>query len=76
MTMQEEGGPLLSCGTVQQAEQSQAQQQFAKGFTDGFNVAKATCKAQAPQGVTALDPNYEKGFNAGAAAAIAKFCKA
>ncbi|MEU1598792.1 hypothetical protein ABZ468_39770 [Streptomyces sp. NPDC005708] len=77
VTMQEQGGSKLSCGTVQQAEQSNAQQQFAKGFTDGFNTAKQTCKAQAPQqGLVAVDPNYEKGFNSGAAAAIAKFCKA
>jgi hypothetical protein len=75
VTMQEEGGPKLSCGSVKQAEQTNAQQQFAKGFTDGFNTAKQTCKAQAPQqGLVAVDPNYEKGFNSGAAAAIAKFC--
>ncbi|MGW5664305.1 hypothetical protein ACWEWG_30210 [Streptomyces sp. NPDC003758] len=74
VSMQEEGGPKLSCGSVKQAEEQQTQDQFAKGFKDGFNLAKATCKAQAPQGVTAVDPNYEKGFNAGAAAAIAKFC--
>ncbi|MGR6971462.1 hypothetical protein ACU639_18055 [Streptomyces cynarae] len=74
VTLQEKGGPTLSCGSVKQAEEQQTQDQFAKGFKDGFNLAKATCKAQAPQGVTAVDPNYEKGFNAGAAAAIAKFC--
>ncbi|MED7821183.1 hypothetical protein [Streptomyces chiangmaiensis] len=74
VTMQEEGGPMLTCGTVKQAEEKQTQDQYAKGYEDGFKLAKATCKAQAPQGITTLDPNYEKGFNAGAAAAIAKYC--
>lgn len=74
VTMQEEGGPKLSCGTVQQGEQQEAQSQYQKGYLDGFTAAKATCKAEPKQGVTALDPNYEKGFNAGAAAAIAKYC--
>ncbi|POX54844.1 hypothetical protein C3488_00060 [Streptomyces sp. Ru72] len=74
VTLQEEGGPKLSCGSVKQAEAKQTQEQYAKGYKDGFNLAKSTCKAQAPQGVTAVDPNYEKGFNAGAAAAIAKYC--
>ncbi|MET8641940.1 hypothetical protein [Streptomyces sp. NPDC004675] len=74
VTMQEEGGPRLACGTVKQAEEKQTRDQYAKGYQDGFKLAKATCKAQAPQGVIAVDPNYEKGFNAGAAAAIAKYC--
>ncbi|MEE1671586.1 hypothetical protein RCR19_39885 [Streptomyces sp. WAC07094] len=74
VTMQEEGGPRLTCGTVKQAEEKQTRDQYAKGYQDGFKLAKATCKAQAPQGVTAVDPNYERGFNAGAAAAIAKYC--
>ncbi|GAA3811182.1 hypothetical protein [Streptomyces chiangmaiensis] len=74
VSLQEEGGAKVICGTIQQAEQKESQDQYKKGFLDGFNAAKATCKAQAPQGVTAVDPNYEKGFNAGAAAAIAKYC--
>ncbi|MEF9903133.1 hypothetical protein [Streptomyces sp. P9-A2] len=75
VTMQEKGGPTLSCGTVEQAEQQDAQDQFKKGFTQGFALAKATCKEQAPQGAVAVDPNFEKGFKEGAAAAIAQFCK-
>ncbi|MEE1808063.1 hypothetical protein [Streptomyces sp. BE133] len=33
-----------------------------------------SCKAELPPTLGAPDPNYEKGFNAGTASAIVKFC--
>ncbi|GHB54063.1 hypothetical protein GCM10010377_51330 [Streptomyces viridiviolaceus] len=74
VTMQEQGGPRLRCGTVKQAEQKQGEDQFTRGFQAGFAAARQTCQAQLPQAATAPDPNFERGFKAGADAAIARFC--
>ncbi|MER6103510.1 hypothetical protein ABT115_14590 [Streptomyces sp. NPDC001832] len=77
MTLQEEGGPALTCGTIGQAEQKDAQDQFNKGFQDGFTSGKKLCGMalqQGLQGLVPLDPNYQKGFTAGSNAAIAQFC--
>ncbi|MFD4947842.1 hypothetical protein ACFVYE_04360 [Streptomyces sp. NPDC058239] len=74
MTLQEEGGPRLTCGTVKQAEEKEVNDQLAMGFKAGFAAAKESCKAELPPTLGAPDPNYEKGFNAGTASAIAKFC--
>ncbi|MFE3526941.1 hypothetical protein ACFXOD_36265 [Streptomyces sp. NPDC059161] len=70
-----QGKTTISCGTVSQANQHDAQAQYSKGFRQGLADTKADCKKQPPQGLTAVDPNFEKGYNAGAAAGLAKFCK-
>ncbi|MGI5448120.1 hypothetical protein ACQEVM_20635 [Streptomyces sp. CA-243310] len=65
------------CGTVKQAEQKDTEDQFKKGFTQGFSATKDLCKKpNANQNLQAVDPNFEKGFNAGVTAALnSKFCK-
>ncbi|MEU6893997.1 hypothetical protein ABZ934_19760 [Streptomyces sp. NPDC046557] len=72
----EQGGKKITCGTVKEAEQQDARAQYSAGFKKGFDETKANCKAAAPpQGFNQLDPNFEKGFNAGAKAALeSKFC--
>ncbi|MFF1559892.1 hypothetical protein [Streptomyces sp. NPDC058279] len=72
----EQGGSKITCGTVKEAEQQDARAQYSAGFKKGFDETKANCKAAAPpQGLTQIDPNFEKGFNAGAKAALeSKFC--
>ncbi|MFE7513854.1 hypothetical protein ACFU8I_21915 [Streptomyces sp. NPDC057540] len=71
------GGHSVTCGTVKQTEQKDAQNQYRMGYRQGVADTKADCKKNAPkQGVAALDPNYEKGYNAGAAAVLASaLCK-
>ncbi|GGZ50630.1 hypothetical protein [Streptomyces subrutilus] len=65
----------VTCGTVKQAEQKDAQSQFSTGFRKGFADSKADCKKEGPpQGIAPLDANFVKGYNAGAQAAIDKFC--
>lgn len=72
----EQGGQKITCGTVKEAQQQDARAQYSAGFKKGFAETKANCKAPAPQNnLTQLDPNFEKGFNAGAKAALeSKFC--
>ncbi|MET9885247.1 hypothetical protein ABZZ20_19365 [Streptomyces sp. NPDC006430] len=68
-------GTKITCGTVKQAEQQDAQAQYAAGFRKGLADTKADCKKEPPlQGVAPLDPNYERGYNAGAQAALDKYC--
>ncbi|MFJ8649056.1 hypothetical protein ACIRNI_23410 [Streptomyces sp. NPDC093546] len=56
-------------------KENKAKEQYRKGHTDGFNAIKKNCNAKTPKNLTALDPNYEKGYNAGAKLAADKFCK-
>ncbi|MFG2621610.1 hypothetical protein ACGFXC_28740 [Streptomyces sp. NPDC048507] len=67
----------VSCGTAQQAQQKDAQDQLKKGFAAGFAATRTACTEKAPpQGVAPLDPNFEKGFKQGVDAAInSKFCQ-
>ncbi|MFD9334961.1 hypothetical protein ACFWBF_11230 [Streptomyces sp. NPDC060028] len=75
-TMKQGDGPKITCGTVKEAEQKGAQDEYRKGYRQGVADTKADCKAEPPKhGLAPLDPNYEKGYNAGAAAALAQFCK-
>lgn len=68
----------VNCGRTPGAksEQKQAKDQYKKGFSDGFAAIRKNCESKPPQGLTAVDPNYEKGFNDGAALAAKQFCKA
>ncbi|MFF4100091.1 hypothetical protein [Streptomyces sp. NPDC001903] len=51
------------------------EEQYAAGRKAGFDQTKASCetKPKAP-GLTAVDPNYEKGYNDGSAEALKAFC--
>ncbi|MFI9065291.1 hypothetical protein ACIGQE_26045 [Streptomyces sp. NPDC053429] len=69
------GDDKATCGTVKEAEQQDAQAQYSKGYQKGFDDTKAHCKMTQQNNLTQLDPNYEKGYNAGAKAALeSKFC--
>ncbi len=71
VTAEEQGGMPVGCGTVKQAEQQQARDQYSAGFQKGLADTKASCTQKPPaQGLAPLDPNYEKGYNAGAQAAL------
>ncbi|WP_412075598.1 hypothetical protein ACLF6K_06675 [Streptomyces xanthophaeus] len=75
VTAEQEAEGEVSCGTVKQAEQQDAQAQYAAGYRKGRADTKADCKVEAPpQGVAPLDPNYERGYNAGAKSAEEEFC--
>ncbi|WP_328621123.1 hypothetical protein [Streptomyces sp. NBC_00354] len=67
----------VSCGTVKEAEQQDAQAQYRAGFRKGLADTKEDCKKKPQnQNLTQLDPNFEKGYNAGAAAALnSKACQ-
>ncbi|MER6777393.1 MULTISPECIES: hypothetical protein [unclassified Streptomyces] len=51
------------------------EEQYAAGRKAGFDSTKASCetKPKAP-GLTAVDPNFEKGYNDGSAEALKAFC--
>ncbi|TDU77522.1 hypothetical protein [Streptomyces sp. KS 21] len=56
----------VSCGTVKQAEQKNAQDQYNAGFQRGLFETLKTCKENsAQQRLAQPDPNYERGYNAG-----------
>ncbi|MFD7283305.1 hypothetical protein ACFV80_41535 [Streptomyces sp. NPDC059862] len=58
-----------------QSEQEQARAEFIQGQKDGFALGRELCEAAEPkQGVAALDPNYERGFESGKKSAIDRFC--
>ncbi|MET8630640.1 hypothetical protein ABZW30_44290 [Kitasatospora sp. NPDC004669] len=69
----------VDCGTAPATGttggQKNANDQYKRGFRDGFKAIKQDCKSKPPQGLTAVDPNYQKGFDAGAALAAKTFCK-
>jgi hypothetical protein len=58
-----------------QDEQEQARAEFRQGQKDGFALGRELCEAAAPKkGFAALDPNYERGFEAGKKSALDLFC--
>lgn len=48
--------------------------QYEKGFKKGFQAVKADCGAKPPNDLRELDPDYQKGYEAGAALAAKTFC--
>lgn len=73
-TATQSGTGEVSCGSAKAAEEKGTQDQFRKGFRDGFADLKQDCKQKPNQNLTAVDPNYEKGYTAGAAQAVKQFC--
>ncbi|WP_411107722.1 hypothetical protein [Streptomyces sp. cmx-4-9] len=73
-TATQSGTGEVSCGSAKESGQKDAQGQFRKGFKDGFADLRQDCKQKANPGLTAVDPNYEKGYTAGAAQAVKQFC--
>ncbi|MFD8979397.1 hypothetical protein [Streptomyces sp. NPDC059564] len=67
-------GATVACTTAE-ADQQDARAQYSAGFQKGLADTRTACKMQPPpQGAAPLDPNYEKGYAAGAQAALDKFC--
>ncbi|MFI8419669.1 hypothetical protein [Streptomyces sp. NPDC085479] len=77
ITALQAGTPETKCGTVEEAEQKDAQEQYRMGYRQGVSDTREDCKKKEPKpGVAQIDPNYEKGYIAGSAAALASaFCK-
>ncbi|MCX4696389.1 hypothetical protein [Streptomyces sp. NBC_01408] len=65
-------GEKAPCVDAKAAAQKNSREQFANGYRAGFTDLRKDCQKQPPQGT--VDPNFEKGFNAGAAAAEKRFC--
>ncbi|WP_405978831.1 hypothetical protein [Streptomyces sp. NBC_00158] len=51
-----------------------AKAQYDKGFQKGFQAIRAQCGAKPPQNLAQVDPNWQKGYDAGAALAAKTFC--
>lgn len=49
ITAKQEGEPPVTCGTVKEAEQKDAQAQYRKGFRQGLADAKEDCKKEPPK---------------------------
>ncbi|MFF4716109.1 hypothetical protein ACFY2V_32655 [Streptomyces eurythermus] len=76
VSAQQIGGSVVGCGTAEEGEQGNAQEQYKKGFDQGFATVRKNCAATEPQqGFAAVDPNFEKGFKDGAKQASRQFCE-
>ncbi|WP_147420008.1 hypothetical protein [Streptomyces sp. WM6372] len=51
-----------------------AKVQYDKGFQKGFQAIRASCAAKPPQTLGEVDPNWQKGYDSGAALAAKTFC--
>ncbi|MGI5446214.1 hypothetical protein ACQEVM_10735 [Streptomyces sp. CA-243310] len=70
------GGPSVACtgnGAAAEAEgegdQAKAQEQFRTGYQQGLKDTLATCEKNPPKNL-APDPNWQSGYDKGAATAI------
>ncbi|MFD8859807.1 hypothetical protein [Streptomyces vinaceus] len=48
--------------------------QYDMGFQKGFQAIRNSCTATQPKTLTEIDPNYQKGYDNGAALAAKRFC--
>jgi hypothetical protein len=70
------GKETVKCRSAEKAAQKDAKKQLADGYKDGFALVKKNCKNNKPlKAAVPLDPNYEKGHDAGRADAFKVFCK-
>ncbi|MFK0043147.1 hypothetical protein ACIQU4_03420 [Streptomyces sp. NPDC090741] len=51
-----------------------AKAQYDKGFQKGFQAIRASCTAEPPKTLGQVDPNWQKGYDSGAALAAKTFC--
>ncbi|MFE2478351.1 hypothetical protein [Streptomyces sp. NPDC059389] len=51
-----------------------AKAQYDKGFQKGFQAIRGSCSAKPPQTLGEVDPNWQKGYDNGAALATKAFC--
>ncbi|MFD8980163.1 hypothetical protein [Streptomyces sp. NPDC059564] len=51
-----------------------AKVQYDKGFQKAFQAIRASCTATQPKTLGEVDPNWQKGYDAGAALAAKTFC--
>ncbi|MEF2529639.1 MULTISPECIES: hypothetical protein [Streptomyces] len=69
----DDGESIIKCARAK-TEQSQKDEEKAKGFADGYKAVKENCQAKPAQGIAPRTETYNKAWNEGAAAAAAKFC--
>ncbi|MGW0754348.1 hypothetical protein [Streptomyces sp. NPDC002587] len=74
VTAQQLNGAVVKCGTVAEQEESEGRTAFDEGWKMGFQRGKNTCKTTPLQGTAANTEQFNKGFEAGAKAAVDKFC--
>ncbi|MFE6848260.1 hypothetical protein [Streptomyces sp. NPDC057686] len=69
----DDGESTVKCAKAK-SQQSQKDEERAKGYADGYSMTKANCKAKQPQGIAPRTDTYNKAWNDGAAAAARDFC--
>ncbi|MFF1284164.1 hypothetical protein [Streptomyces sp. NPDC058299] len=76
VTAHQVGTSGARCGMVKKGQQNDAKAQYRQGFKDGFADLKKDCKKNQHQFAVPqkVDPNWQKGYDAGAATASKQFC--
>ncbi|MFE9632292.1 hypothetical protein [Streptomyces sp. NPDC006463] len=74
VTAQQLNKAAVKCGTVEEQEATEGKAAYDEGWQMGFKRGKATCKTTPLQGTVANTEQFNKGFEAGAKAAVDKFC--
>lgn len=69
----DDGESTVKCAKAK-SQQSQKDEEKAKGYADGYKAIKNNCQAKQLQGIAPHTETYNKAWNDGAAAAAAKFC--
>ncbi|MEU3860920.1 hypothetical protein AB0F03_26700 [Streptomyces sp. NPDC028722] len=77
VTAHQVGTSGAKCGMAGNGQHNDAKAQYRQGFKDGFADLKKDCKKNQQQFAVPqkVDPNWQKGYDAGAAAASRQFCK-
>ncbi|MFI6145135.1 hypothetical protein [Streptomyces sp. NPDC051109] len=65
------GAPATKDGTDTGTD---AKAEYDKGFQKGFQTIRGNCSAKPPQALNEVDPNWQKGYDNGAALAAKSFC--
>ncbi|MFB7466168.1 hypothetical protein ACFCZ1_22175 [Streptomyces sp. NPDC056224] len=69
----DDGESTVKCAKAK-SQQSQKDEERAKGFADGYRAIKNNCQAKQPQGIAPRTATYNMAWNEGAARAAADFC--
>ncbi|MFB0618255.1 hypothetical protein [Streptomyces sp. AGS-58] len=77
VTAHQVGTSGARCGMAKPGQQNNAMMQYRQGFKDGFADLKKDCKKNQQQFAVPqkVDPNWQRGYNDGAALASKRFCK-
>nr|WSX47909.1 hypothetical protein OG409_02455 [Streptomyces sp. NBC_00974] len=69
----DDGESTVKCAKAK-SQQSQKNEEKAKGFADGYRAIKNNCQAKPPQGIAPHTETYNNAWNDGAAKAARDFC--